>query len=126
TERQTRSKDALYAHLITESSESAWMISSGTVSPDARSYTVTSPPSTDTPKSRISKSGDEAYLYTPHFFRSTSEKVSTSMDRVWIAIVLLPPLKQAAGVLFPPPGVYCLFLRLFCSLALLLPVLFKL
>ena len=29
-------------------------------------------------------------------------------------------------MLFPPPGVHCLFLRLFCRLALLLPVLLEL
>ena len=39
----------------------------------------TGPPSTLYPKSRISKSGLSAYLYTPHFCRLTEEYVSISI-----------------------------------------------
>ena len=49
-----RSKDALNAHFVTFSSISAFNISSGSVSPQARSVTQTSPPSTEYPKSKIS------------------------------------------------------------------------
>ena len=61
-ERQTRSNCALKAHLVTASSVSADRISAGNASPEARSMTRTSPPSTLYPNSRISKSGLSAYL----------------------------------------------------------------
>src|SRR5699024_4356313 len=86
------------------------MISSGTVSPDARSYTVTSPPSTDTPKSRISKSGDSAYLYTPHFFRSTLENDSISQLRYFILGIGFNLHEKTGGRGFVPAARCALFI----------------
>ena len=52
----------LKAHFVTVLFVSASNISSGIVSPQARSYTITLPPSMDTPNSKISKLSDSAYL----------------------------------------------------------------
>lgn len=47
-------------------------ISSGSTSPQAKSYTMTSSPLMETANNSISKFSDSAYLYTPDFFISTS------------------------------------------------------
>ena len=70
--------------------------SCGMVSPQARSTTCTSPPSTAYPKSRISKSEDSAYLYAPHFVISTLLNVSKSKDNVFIICPFLPKTARIA------------------------------
>ena len=52
-----RSKDALNADFRTVVSDKAEMSWSGSFSPQARSYTSTGPPSTDTPKSSMPNRG---------------------------------------------------------------------
>ena len=64
-DRQIRSKFALKAHLMTESSVRASMISCGRRSPCARSMTATSEPR-PVAKLQYFKIGDSACLYTPH------------------------------------------------------------
>ena len=61
-DRQTRSNETLCAHLMTRSSVSAATISSGIVSPFARSITVTSASSAAYPNSVTAKSGASTYL----------------------------------------------------------------
>ena len=80
-----RSKEALKAHLVTFSSDNAARISSGIVSPQARSYTTTGPPSTETPKSSISNSSDSAYLADIYQdaleLKQASEAVAEILDK---------------------------------------------